>query len=77
MSDNSYIAPIQVDSDGDLILVFPDELLAAMDWNEGDTLIWTQTLQSLMSPATINEQKFILPLNHEDYQFLLHNLQQN
>lgn len=42
MSDNSYIAPIQVDSDGDLILVFPDELLAAMDWNEGDTLIWTQ-----------------------------------
>ena len=42
MSDNSYIAPIQSDSDGDLILVFPDELLAAMDWNEGDTLIWTQ-----------------------------------
>ena len=41
MSDNVYEAPIQVDSDGDLILVFPDELLAAMDWNEGDTLVWT------------------------------------
>lgn len=40
MSGNVYEAPIQVDSDGDLILVFPDELLAAMDWNEGDTLIW-------------------------------------
>lgn len=42
MNDNVYEAPIQVDSDGDLILVFPDELLAAMDWNEGDTLVWTQ-----------------------------------
>jgi len=42
MSENGYIAPIQVDADGDLILVFPDELLAAMDWNEGDTLIWRQ-----------------------------------
>jgi hypothetical protein len=39
MSD-TYIAPIEVDSDGDLILVFPDELLAAMDWSEGDTLKW-------------------------------------
>ena len=42
MNDNVYEAPIQVDSDGDLILVFPDELLAAMDWNEGDTLVWQQ-----------------------------------
>jgi len=40
--NNVYEAPVQVDSDGDLILVFPDELLAAMDWNEGDTLVWTQ-----------------------------------
>lgn len=42
MIENTYTAPIEVDSDGDLILVFPDELLAAMDWNEGDTLLWTQ-----------------------------------
>jgi bifunctional DNA-binding transcriptional regulator/antitoxin component of YhaV-PrlF toxin-antitoxin module len=41
MSD-AYIAPIEVDSAGDLILVFPDELLEAMDWNEGDTLKWQQ-----------------------------------
>ena len=40
--NNVYEAPVEVDSDGDLILVFPDELLAAMDWNEGDTLLWTQ-----------------------------------
>jgi bifunctional DNA-binding transcriptional regulator/antitoxin component of YhaV-PrlF toxin-antitoxin module len=40
--NNVYEAPVEVDSDGDLILVFPDELLAAMDWNEGDTLVWTQ-----------------------------------
>ena len=40
--NNVYTAPVEVDSDGDLILIFPDELLAAMDWNEGDTLVWTQ-----------------------------------
>ena len=40
--NNVYEAPVEVDSDGDLILVFPDELLAAMNWNEGDTLVWTQ-----------------------------------
>jgi bifunctional DNA-binding transcriptional regulator/antitoxin component of YhaV-PrlF toxin-antitoxin module len=40
--NNVYEAPVEVDSDGDLILVFPDELLAAMDWNKGDTLVWTQ-----------------------------------
>jgi bifunctional DNA-binding transcriptional regulator/antitoxin component of YhaV-PrlF toxin-antitoxin module len=41
MSDNTYVAPIQVDSDGDLILVFPDELLEALVWKEGDSLVWT------------------------------------
>ena len=38
----TYTAPVEVDSDGDLILVFPDDLLEAMDWNEGDTLLWKQ-----------------------------------
>jgi len=40
MSNNVYEAPIQVDSDGDLILVFPDELLEALVWKEGDSLLW-------------------------------------
>ena len=38
--NNIYQAPVEVDSDGDLILVFPDELLAAMDWIQGDVLTW-------------------------------------
>lgn len=38
----SYITPIQVDSDGELIFVFPDELMMELDWNIGDTLVWTQ-----------------------------------
>ena len=37
-----YTAPVETDSDGDLVLVFPDELLEAMDWNAGDTLLWKQ-----------------------------------
>ena len=41
MSNNVYKAPIQVDSDGDLILLFPDELLEALVWKEGNTLVWT------------------------------------
>lgn len=35
-----YDAPIQVDSDGELIFVFPDELMMELDWNIGDTLRW-------------------------------------
>ena len=42
MTDNIYTAPVEVDSAGDLVLVFPDELLTAMDWNEGDSLLWKQ-----------------------------------
>jgi len=38
----TYTAPVEADSDGDLVLVFPDELLEAMDWNAGDTLLWQQ-----------------------------------
>ena len=35
-----YDAPIQVDSDGELVFVFPDELMMELDWNIGDTLRW-------------------------------------
>lgn len=37
----TYTAPVDVDSDGDLVLVFPDELLEAMNWNVGDKLLWS------------------------------------
>jgi len=36
----TYYAPVEADSDGELYLVFPDELMDAMQWNEGDTLVW-------------------------------------
>lgn len=36
-----YTAPVEVDSNGDLVLVFPDELLEVLDWNVGDKLLWS------------------------------------
>ena len=42
MTNDIYTAPVEVDSDGDLILVFPDALLEAMQWREGDTLLWKE-----------------------------------
>ena len=35
-----YEMEVQADSDGELFLEFPDELLDAMNWSAGDTLIW-------------------------------------
>lgn len=37
-----YEAPIMADSAGELFLVFPDDLVDAMDWSEGETLKWQQ-----------------------------------
>ena len=33
---------VQEDSDnGELFLEFPDDMLETMDWQEGDTIVWT------------------------------------
>jgi len=39
-----WTAQVEVDSDGQYVLVFPDELLDSkeLDWKPGDTLKWTQ-----------------------------------
>jgi len=37
-----YTVPIQEDSNGDLIIVFPEELMDDLDWNIGDSLMWKQ-----------------------------------
>ena len=37
-----YTVPIQEDSNGDLIIVFPEELMEDLDWNIGDSLKWKQ-----------------------------------
>ena len=37
-----YTVPIQEDSNGDLIIVFPEELMEDLDWNIGDSLMWKQ-----------------------------------
>ena len=41
MSDKIYTVAVQEDENGDLILPFPDALLAQMGWKEGDILEWT------------------------------------
>jgi len=40
-----YTVIVEQDPDtGELILPIPDKLLAEMGWNEGDELIWEETL---------------------------------
>ena len=42
---SKYTVKVQEDPEtGELILPIPDELLAEMGWNEGDELIWEETL---------------------------------
>jgi hypothetical protein len=38
--DSNYIIPLVEDSDGHLVLPFPDDILGEMSWNIGDTLVW-------------------------------------
>ena len=44
---SKYTVRVEEDSvTGELILPIPDELLAEMGWDEGDELIWEETLMS-------------------------------
>lgn len=36
-----YSVPIIEDEDGELMIEFPDELMEAVNWNIGDTILWT------------------------------------
>lgn len=42
MSDINYTAQVAMDSDGELLLSFPPELLNQMGWDIGDKLIWEE-----------------------------------
>ncbi len=41
--DEKYGIMVQADSDGELFLEFPDELLEALDLQIGDTLVWEKS----------------------------------
>ncbi len=41
--DEKYSIMVQADSDGELFLEFPDELLEALDLQIGDTLVWEKS----------------------------------
>jgi len=40
--NRSYTLPVQEDSNGELVLVFPDELMYEIGWEVGDKLKWKQ-----------------------------------
>ena len=42
MTSNCYLAPIETDSDGELVLILPENLLDEVEWYAGDKLIWKQ-----------------------------------
>ena len=37
---SSYILEVQEDDDGELFIVFPDEVIEGLGWQEGDILNW-------------------------------------
>jgi hypothetical protein len=39
---NKKYLTVQKDDDGELLLEFPDDLLDTMNWEPGDTIIWTE-----------------------------------
>lgn len=42
MNNKQWSMAVEKDTDSDeLILTFPDDLIEQMDWQIGDTLIWT------------------------------------
>ena len=47
--NKTYTVSVQEDEDGDLILPFPDGLLAQMGWKEGDILEWTDNKDGTFS----------------------------
>jgi len=38
----SYTLPIERDTDGELMLTFPDDLMESMGWSEGDVIEWNE-----------------------------------
>jgi len=38
----SWEAPIATDSNGELILEFPDDMMEQLGWEVGDNLLWEQ-----------------------------------
>jgi hypothetical protein len=39
---SSYEVTVEADSNGELILPLPVELLSQMGWDDGDTLLWEE-----------------------------------
>ena len=42
MLESKYTVQVEADSDGELLLSFPDALLNQMGWDVGDQLIWEE-----------------------------------
>jgi hypothetical protein len=48
-SDKIYTVAVQEDENGDLILPFPDGLLAQMGWQAGDIILWKENTDGTYS----------------------------
>ena len=42
MSGPVYNVPVEADSNGELVLSFPDALLNQVGWDVGDNLLWEE-----------------------------------
>jgi uncharacterized membrane protein (UPF0127 family) len=52
---DTFICPVVEDSDGELCLEFPDEVLDALDFRIGDKLIWEPSLNGTWTIKKVNE----------------------
>lgn len=40
----TFILDVQTDENGEAFIQFPDDVMKELDWNEGDTIKWTDNL---------------------------------
>jgi bifunctional DNA-binding transcriptional regulator/antitoxin component of YhaV-PrlF toxin-antitoxin module len=52
----TYTADIEEDSDGNLMIVFPQRLLEDQGWKEGDTLKWVDNEDGTWSIVKVNDR---------------------
>lgn len=54
---------IEADSDGELMLTFPDELMDALNWQPGDTVTWEDNEDGTW---TLTKKKTIKPEDNDN-----------
>lgn len=55
MVNKSYIARVEQDENGDLILVFPDDMIKTLGWDENTQIEWIDNNNGTFSIKKVEE----------------------